>query len=251
MTQVGKLRLSRRAMLSASLGWPLAARAFGDNARFAAALVQHSGKWDTRRSGLRRLAWEVQRRTSIEVLLDVKPMQLENPKLFEHPFLYLSCDGPLPPFKATEIEALRRYLTYGGFLFVDAVDLSDGTGFDSSFRKELSRVLPQSPLTSLPSAHVVFKSFFLLDSAPGRALNKPSLEAALLNKRAAVMYSQNDVLGALNRDESGTYEYDVSPGSERQRELATRMAINIVMYSMCLDYKDDAVHLPLIMNRRR
>ncbi len=233
------------------MGWPLASRAFGDNARFSPAVVKHSGKWDTRLSGVRRLAWEVQRRTSVEVLLDVRPMALESPKLFEHPFLYLSCDGPLPPFKSTEVEALRRYLTYGGFLFVDAVDLSDGSGFDSSFRKELGRVLPQSPLTSLPSTHVVFKSFFLLDSAPGRALNKTSIDAALLNKRAAVMYSQNDVLGALNRDESGTYEYDVSPGSERQRELAARMAINIVLYAMCLDYKDDAVHLPLIMQRRR
>ncbi len=245
------LRLSRRAALAAALGLPLSARAFGDNARFVPAVIQHAGKWDTRISGLRRLAWDLQRRTSIEVLLDVRPMPLENPKLFEQPFLYLSCDGPLPPFKQAEVEALRRYLTYGGFLFVDAVDLSDASGFDSSFRHEMSRVLPQSPLEPLPMSHVVFKSFFLLDAAPGRALNKPNLEAALLNKRSAVMYSQNDVIGALNRDESGTYEYDAMPGGERQRELAARMAINIVMYAMCLDYKDDAVHLPLIMNRRR
>lgn len=243
--------LSRRAAIAAALGWPLGARAFGDNARFAPAVVQHSGRWDTRLSGLRRLAWELQRRTSIEVLLDVKALPLESPKLFEHPFLYLSCDGPLPALKSAEVEALRRYLTYGGFLFVDAVDLSDGSGFDSSFRHELARVLPQSPLAPLPMSHVVYKSFFLLDSAPGRALNKTSIDAAVLNKRAAVMYSQNDVLGALNRDESGTYEYDVSPGSERQRELAARVAINTVMYALCLDYKDDAVHLPLIMQRRR
>ena len=243
--------LSRRAAIAAALGWPWGAHAFGDNARFAPAAVQHSGRWDTRLSGLRRLAWELQRRTSIEVLLDVKPLPLESPKLFEHPFLYLSCDGPLPAFKPGEVEALRRYLTYGGFLFVDAVDLSDGSGFDSSFRRELARVLPQSPLAPLPMSHVVYKSFFLLDSAPGRALNKTSIDAAMLNKRAAVIYSQNDVLGALNRDESGTYEYDVSPGSERQRELAARVAINMVMYALCLDYKDDAVHLPLIMQRRR
>ena len=246
-----QLRLSRRAAIAGALGWPLAAHAFGDNAHFVPAVIQHAGKWDTRTSGLRRLAWELQRRTSIEVLLDVRPMSLDSPKLFEHPFLYLSSDGPLPPFKPSEIESLRRYLTYGGFLYVDAVDLSDGSGFDSSFRRELARVLPQNPLSVLPMSHVVFKSFFLLDAAPGRALNKPNIEAALLNKRAAVMYSQNDVLGALNRDESGTYEYDVSPGSERQRELAARLAINVVMYALCLDYKDDAVHLPLIMNRRR
>ena len=27
--------------------------------------------------------------------------------------------------------------------------------------------------------------------------------------------------------------------------------VNLVMYALCLDYKDDAVHLPVIMNRRR
>jgi hypothetical protein len=25
----------------------------------------------------------------------------------------------------------------------------------------------------------------------------------------------------------------------------------VAMYALCLDYKDDAVHLPVIMNRRR
>ncbi len=71
---------------------------------------------------------------------------------------------------------------------------------------------------------MVFKTFFLLDAAPGRLLNKPSLEACLLGKRAAVMYSQNDVLGALARDEGGDYEFEVTPGGERQRELAIRLA---------------------------
>jgi hypothetical protein len=149
------------------------------------------------------------------------------------------------------VENLRRYLTFGGFVFADANDGSDGGGFDASFRRELRRVLPQSPLQALPSSHVVFKSFFLLDSAPGRLLNKPVLEAASIGRRAAVLYSQNDVLGALSRDEAGTWEHEPVPGGSRQRELATRLALNVAMYALCLDYKDDAVHLPVIMNRRR
>lgn len=245
------LPLTRRALLAAAAGLPLSARAFGDSSRFVPALVKHGGRWDARASGLRRLAWELQRRTSVEVLLEARPLALDSPRLFEHPFLYLSADGELPPFSASELEGLRRYLTFGGFLFADANDGSDGAGFDASLRRELGRVLPQAPLSPLPSTHVVFKSFFLLDSAPGRFLNKPSLEAAVLNKRAAVVYSQNDVLGALNRDVSGTWEFEPSPGGARQREYATRLAINLVMYALCLDYKDDAVHLPVIMNRRR
>lgn len=245
------MSLSRRAFLFAASTLPSWAAAFGDSSRFIPALVHHAGHWDVRASGLRRLAWELQRRTSVEVALDARPITLDSPRLFEHPFIYLSSDTELPPFTQAEVENLRRYLTFGGFLFADANDGSSGNGFDASFRRELARVLPQSPLTALASTHVVFKSFFLLDSAPGRFLNKPVLEAALINKRAVVMYSQNDVIGALNRDESGTWEYEPSPGGTRQREIATRLAVNIAMYALCLDYKDDAVHLPVIMNRRR
>ncbi len=241
-----------RRMLLAGLTLPATrAFAFGDSSRFIPAVAQHAGKWDVRGSGLRRLAWELQRRTSIEVVLEARAIALSSPRLFEQPFLYLSSDGELPPLKADEVENLRRYLTFGGFLFADANDGSDGSGFDASFRRELARVLPQSPLAQVPSTHVVFKSFFLLDAAPGRLLNKPWIEGATIGRRAAVLYSQNDVIGALNRDDGGTFEYEPSPGGERQREYATRLAINIVMYAMCLDYKDDAVHLPMIMKRRR
>ena len=243
--------LSRRALLLAAGALPFSARAFGDASRFIPAIVKHGGRWDVRSSGLRRLAWELQRRTSVEVQLEAHPITLESPRLFEHPFLYLSSDSDFPPFTPVEVESLRRYLTFGGFLFADANDGSEGAGFDLSFRREIARVLPQSLPSVLPAQHVIFKSFFLLDSAPGRFLNKPNLEACLVNKRAAVVYSQNDVMGALNRDVSGTWEFEPAPGGQRQRELATRLALNLVMYALCLDYKDDAVHLPVIMNRRR
>ena len=66
-----------------------------------------------------------------------------------------------------------------------------------------------------------------------------------------MVYSQNDLAGAWERDESGAYAYEVSPGGEPQRELAVRVGINVCMYALCLDYKDDAVHLPLILKKRR
>ena len=247
--------LSRRHLLfgSAALVPLLAGRAsaFGEKSRFIPAVARHGGRWDGRLSGLRRISWEVQRRTSVEVLPDARPFALSSPEIFEYPFLYLGADGGFPPFSTAEVENLRRYLTFGGFLLADANDGSDGEGFDASFRREIARVLPRSPLTPVPSTHVVFKSFFLLDSAPGRLLNKPQLLAASVGKRAAVMYSQNDLAGAWSRGELGDYEFDVTPGGEPQRELAVRLGINLCMYALCLDYKDDAVHLPLILNKRR
>ncbi|NVJ10293.1 DUF4159 domain-containing protein [Myxococcus sp. AM001] len=248
-------RLTRRNLLlgTAALA-PLLARrahAFGEKNRFIPAVARHKGRWDTRLSGLRRITWELQRRTSVEVVPDARPFPLSSPDLFEYPFLYFGGEGEFPPLEEAEVANLRRYLTYGGFMLADANDASDGAGFDASFRRELARVLPQSPLAEVPSKHVVFKSFFLLDAAPGRVLNKPQLMGCNLGKRTAVLYSQNDLAGAWSRNESGDFEFDVSPGGEPQRELAVRLGINVCMYALCLDYKDDAVHLPLILNKRR
>jgi len=249
-----RMPITRRALLAAAAAAPLVARTalgFGDSSRFIPAVARHGGRWDARVSGLRRLAWDLERRTSVEVIPDARPFALDDPKIFEYPFLYLGGEGDLPPLSADEVEGLRRFLTFGGFVLADANDGSEGAGFDRAFRREMARVLPQAPLSPVPFEHVLFKTFFLLDSAPGRLLNKPQLEACSLGKRAAVVYSQNDLAGAWNRDQGGGYEFDVTPGGEPQRELAFRVGINICMYALCLDYKDDAVHLPLIMQKRR
>ena len=47
-----------------------------------------------------------------------------------------------------------------------------------------------------------------------------------------------------------TWEYPCTPGGEAQRETAIRIGVNVAMYALCTDYKDDAVHLPFILRRR-
>jgi hypothetical protein len=101
-----KRLFGRRAVLGALASLPWLARraqAFGDSARFIPAVAQHGGRWDARLSALRRLAWELQRRTSVEVVPDARPFPLSSPKLFEYPFLYLGGEADLPPLSAAEI----------------------------------------------------------------------------------------------------------------------------------------------------
>jgi hypothetical protein len=246
--------LSRRTFLKALAAaalTPAVARAFGEGARFVPAVAQFGAHWDARVSGVRRLAWELQRRTSVEVLPEARPFPLSSEALFEYPFLYLGGQGALPALSAAESDVLGRYLTFGGFLLIDANAGAVDTDFDRSVRAMLARLLPRSPLTPVPQEHVIYKTFFLLDSPPGRLFDKPQLQMANLGKRAAVVYTQNDLLGAFQRDEAGNFELEVTPGGEQQRELAFRLAINLCMYALCLDYKDDAVHLPLILQKRR
>jgi hypothetical protein len=156
----------------------------------------------------------------------------------------------MPPLGEGERAALRRHLQYGGFLLVDSADGSDGTGFDLTARRELARVLPAAPLQPVARDHVLHKTFYLLDRQGGRVLVKPWMEAQALDGRLAVVYSQNDLGGAWARSEYGDWEFPCTPGGEPQRETALRIGVNVAMYALCTDYKDDAVHLPFIMRRR-
>ncbi len=51
------------------------------------------------------------------------------------------------------------------------------------------------------------------------------------------------------RTSRGQPLYAVSPGGDRQRELAYRTGINIVMYALTGNYKADQVHVPALLER--
>ncbi|HZX96038.1 MAG TPA: DUF4159 domain-containing protein [Myxococcales bacterium] len=244
--------VSRRTLLALPL--LLAARrafAFGEQARFTFAQARHGGRWDPRPDGLSRLSWEISKRTSIETSPAVKALGLADPDLFRYPFVVLSSDQAMPAPADNEVAELRRYLSYGGFLLVDDASATRGGPFEQSARQLVSRIVPGGRLSRVPRDHVLYKSFYLLDGPAGRVAATPDLEGLELGGRLAVLYSGNDMIGALARDSLGSWEFEVTPGGELQREKSIRLGVNIAMYSLCLDYKEDQVHIPFIMKRRR
>jgi hypothetical protein len=96
----------------------------------------------------------------------------------------------------------------------------------------------------------VYRSFYLLDRPIGRVASSDHLEAVVRSGRAAVIYTRHDLGGAIERDNLGNYLHSVEPGGDTQREMAIRFGVNLVVYALCLDYKDDQVHAPFIMRRR-
>jgi hypothetical protein len=46
------------------------------------------------------------------------------------------------------------------------------------------------------------------------------------------------------------HPFEVEPRGEAQRERAVRLAVNLAMYVLCSNYKDDQVHAPFLMRRR-
>jgi len=84
----------------------------------------------------------------------------------------------------------------------------------------------------------------------GRIERAPKLEAVVRGGNAQVIFSSHDLAGALAQSPGGLWSVPVTPGGELQRERAIRLAVNIAMYVLCSNYKDDQVHAPFLMRRR-
>ena len=214
-------------------------------------IIYKGGNDNARPEGLRSLLSQVARRTSIEVNREPIALKLSDPNLFKHPFIYLGGDKAFEPFADSNIKTLRKYLSYGGFLFIDDNSAKSDSGFDHSVRRMVKRLFPQTPLRNIPRDHSVFRSFYLLNTVSGRAIIKSYMEGISVKGRTVLIYSANDQAGAWARNKLGDWNYDVIAGGYRQRQLSIRLGINIILYALTLDYKKDMVHLPIILERLR
>lgn len=250
--------ISRRRLLGAGLAGaaafalPRRARAIGPGAKLRIGQLA-LGTASPRPDALRRMAWELDKRTSIEVDLESPTVAPTAPTLHETPLLYLSGDRDFAVPSPAGVEALRRFLTFGGFLLIDSAEGTLDGAFDQSVRALCAALYPapSAGLELIPADHVIYKSFYLLERPLGRVALSPVMEGITRGGRLVVAYVQNDLGGAWSKDNLGNYEFPCEPDGERQRELAFRMGVNLVMYALCLDYKTDQVHVPFIMRRRR
>ena len=250
------MRIRRRVLLHASalagaaLLLPGRARAFGDGGAFnPRPLLTGNARWEgVRATAPGRWALEVERRTSAPARKSPAPVRADEPALLAEPFVVWGGSGDLPPLTDREVAGLRRFIALGGILFVD--DFAPETGaFGRAAKRELARVIPEGSPIPIGQENVVFRSFYLMERAVGRVEGPPKLEAIVRGGLPQVIFSAHDLSGALAQGEGGP-SVEVSPGGERQRELAVRLAVNVAMYVLCSNYKDDQVHAPFLMRRR-
>lgn len=251
------MRLSRRHLLTAATTTVAATsvRAIGTTSEVSVGVIAHGGAWDHRPEAVRRLLWEVGKRTSINVARERTVVRLDDDAspeagaLYWQPLLILAGEGPMAPWSDGARRRLERHLRFGGLLLVDAPSPSDPFLVDA--KRELALILPGVPVRRLDKEHVVMKSFFLVPKAEGRLRADESLSALDLGDRTAVLFSENDLLGAFERDRFGTWRFECEPDGDAQRERAFRLGVNVVMLATCLDYKEDQVHIPFIMKKKR
>lgn len=253
------MKSSRRALLLSGVlgaGSTLLSRqglGFGEEGAFHARLLSPDKKRELKEelSASRRWAWELTRRTSAPGRLAVQSVAPESSALLQEPFAIWTGSEAALPLSGRAIRQLRTYLRMGGVLVVDerGLDQKKLGAFSQSARKEMARVLPESGIVRLPKDHVLFKSFYILDQPVGRRKGPDYVEAIVRGNEAQVLFLNHDLLGALSR-EGESFQRPMEEGGAEARELAVRFAVNIAMYVLCSDYKDDQVHAPFLMRRR-
>ncbi|MEM9434739.1 MAG: DUF4159 domain-containing protein [Pseudomonadota bacterium] len=219
--------------------------------------------------GLTGLGQSLFRRTSVEPA-DPIMVDLETDELSFFPLIYWPVVSGQPTPSAQAYAKLNRYLRTGGMILFDTKDANLG-GFGSSTpagRKlqQLARPLDVPALEPIPSDHVLTRTFYLLQDFPGRHASRDVwVEAApadaervqglpfrnLNDGVTPVLIGGNDWASAWARDERGAPLYPVGRGfgGERQRELAIRFGINLVMHVLTGNYKSDQVHVPALLDR--
>jgi hypothetical protein len=221
------------------------------------------------RAGLRGLSDTLYQRTSVEPAEPIA-VDLETDELAFFPFLYwpVTPDQPQPSSEA--YAKLNRYLRTGGMILFDTRD-ADSAQFGSSSpngRKlqQLAAPLDIPPLEPIPPDHVLTRTFYLIQDFPGRHASRDVwVEAAPLDAELVdgmpfrnlndnvtpVVIGGNDWASAWAVDEQGNRQFPVGRGfaGERQREIALRFGVNLVMHVLTGNYKSDQVHVPALLDR--
>src|SRR3989304_798346 len=207
------------------------------------------GDWNPHPLSVTPLMEELMLRTSVEPATTRHEVTLTDRDLFNYPFLYIAGKYEFDPFTQEEIETLRRFLSFSGFLLIDDAFSHQGYGFDKAVRREMQRVFPGNEFKRLPAGHAALKSYYLLRRIGGVRIANPNLEAITLGNPKPVIYCQNDLGGAWERDQLGKWTNACTPGGEAQRRDAFHLGINLILYAMTENYKEDLIHVPFIRRR--
>ena len=201
------------------------------------------------RKGLEVLMAALYTRTSAEPK-GVKAVRPEDDELAFYPFLYWALGPSQDAPSSKALQKLQHYLDHGGTILVDT---RDGDPQSEAVRRVLGS-LNIPPLTLLPDNHVLGRSFYLLESFPGRFNGRDIwVEGQSVSGRdgvSSVIIGSHDWAGAwaeINVIQRGD-EYYISRSSQRH-EMALRFGINLVMYALTGNYKTDQVHVPHILKR--
>ena len=223
------------------------------------------------KAGLSGLSAFLAQRTALE---PGEPIGLDiaNDELAFYPLIYWPIVTGAPRPSDAALKRIDSYMKEGGTVLFDtrdAVAAPPGSGGEtrSQGMLELRKILSSLDIPELepvPREHVLTKTFYLLRDFPGRfdsgQLWVEALPAANDDEAArrparggdgvsSILITSNDFAGAWAMRPDGQPMLPMVDEEPRQRELAFRAGVNIVMYTLTGNYKADQVHVPALLER--
>ena len=218
------------------------------------------------REGLSSLSETLAQRTA---LVPGAPQALDpaRDELAFYPLIYWPIAPDRPQPGAEVARKIGAYMKQGGLVLFDTRD--GGMQFEGRRRtpaqdwlRAFLADIDLPPLEVAPKDHVITKTFYLLKNFVGRTESGPTYIEALPPETEAenhparagdsvspVIIVSNDLAAAWAGDSLGEGLYPLEPGGQRQREMALRGGVNIVMYTLTGNYKADQVHVHELLER--
>jgi hypothetical protein len=218
------------------------------------------------RAGLFGLGKVLAERTSLQ--LD-EPIGLDPAKdeLVFYSMIYwpIVANQAKPP--DASIRAIDAFMKQGGTVVFDTRDayVQRPGGVPTAETRALRIMLAALDVPGLepiPGDHVLTKTFYLLGRFVGRyaagdtwvetltaTKSDPKTPARAGDRVSPIVITSNDLAAAWAMDRLGNPLYPLVPGEPRQREMALRTGVNLVMYVFTGNYKADQVHIPALLER--
>lgn len=207
-------------------------------------------------NGLESLGKQLAVRTTIDVE-GVHGVDPASDTLAFYPFLYWVVSRDTEALSDEAVIALNGYMEAGGTILFDTRDATDQSITGNTPHPGLERLtaaLDIPRLVTVPSDHVLTRSFYLLQSFPGRWANGQVWVDARSNAAgrdgvSPVIIGANDWAAAWALDETNRPIIETDESLPRQREFAARFGVNLVMYALAGNYKADQVHTAELIKR--
>ena len=227
------------------------------------------------KAGLSGLTLFLAQRTALEAGEPVG-LDISRDELNFFPLIYWPVVPGAPKPSAEALARIDAYMKQGGTVLFDtrdAIMAPPGPGGETrspgmAALREILSSLDIPELEPVPKDHVLTKTFFLLREFPGR-FNSGQLwvEALPSDNRAeelgeetkrparagdgvsSILITSNDMAGAWAMRGDGQQMLPLVSAEPRQREMAYRAGVNIVMYTLTGNYKADQVHVPALLER--
>ena len=205
---------------------------------------------------LESLARQLTLRTTIEPA-GTKAVNPETDDLVFYPFIYWPITRDAQPLSDKANANLNAYMAGGGTIVFDTQDEGDRILRGSAPHPGLATVTEKLDIPRLvkaPESHVLTKSFYLLQSFPGRWANgavwvDKDTNGAARDGVSSVIITANDWAAGWALDEDGNELAELEKDIPRQREMSVRAGVNVAMYALSGNYKADQVHAAALIER--